>query len=98
MVGNEIELVSSVDHNQEDTERVNMPKKLSAENGSKALMIGEFFVEVEVPSEEYCGCDECDYCINVQDYDASPTVMQKVPVSWDMIKDIYDKLVEFHAK
>jgi hypothetical protein len=35
--------------------------------------------------------------VNVQDYDASP-VMQKVPISWDTIKDIYDKLVEFHAK
>jgi hypothetical protein len=74
-----------------------MPRKLTAENGSKSLMIGEFFVEVEVHNEEYCGCDECDYCQMVQDDGAAPTITIKVPVPWDTIKDIYNRLVVFHT-
>lgn len=74
-----------------------MPRSLTAENGAKALLMGEFFEEIEVPNEEYCGCGECDYCIEIQDEDATETVIQKVPVSWDTIKRIYDMVVSHYG-
>ncbi|WP_159522801.1 hypothetical protein [Sunxiuqinia indica] len=74
-----------------------MPRSLTAENGAKALLIGEFFEEIEVPNEEYCGCGECDYCIEIQDEDATETVIQKVPVSWDTVKRIYEKVVTHYG-
>lgn len=74
-----------------------MPRSLTSKNGAKALLMGEFFEEIEVPNEEYCGCGECDYCIEVQDEDATETVTQKVPVSWTTIKEIYAKAVEHYG-
>ena len=71
-----------------------MPRSLTAENGAKALLYGEFFETVEVSNEEYCGCGECDYC---QDFpDTEPTVQIKVPVSWSTIKEIYAKVVSHY--
>ena len=74
-----------------------MPRSLTAENGAKALLMGKFFEEIEVPNEEYCGCGECDYCIETQDEYATETVIQKVPVSWDTIKRIYDTIVSHYG-
>lgn len=72
-----------------------MPRSLTAENGAKALLYGEFFETVEVSNEEYCGCGECDYC---QDFpDTEPTVQIKVPVSWSTIKEIYAKVVSHYG-
>ena len=71
------------------TETVMMPRKLTAENGAKSLMIGEFSEVVEVTCS---ACDqddeECDVC------DGSGFYMQKVPVSWSTIKYIYARAVE----
>lgn len=61
-------------------EFVLMPKKLTAENGSKGLMIGEFFEESEYIDENW------------------ESIKSKVPVEWDTIKDIYNKLVDYHTK
>jgi hypothetical protein len=72
-----------------------MPRSLTAENGAKALLIGEFFEEVEIPNEEYCGCGECDYCIDFPD--TEETIIQKVPVSWTTIKEIYAKIVSHYG-
>lgn len=36
-----------------------MPRSLTAGNGAKSLLNGEFFETVEIPNEEYCGCGEC---------------------------------------
>ena len=34
---------------------VRMPDSLTAENGAKALFMGEFFEHIEVGNPEYCG-------------------------------------------
>ena len=60
-----------------------MPRRLTAENGAKALLMGEFFEE-----------HECSY------YDADGQLVEyteKVPVSWDTIKEIYKKVVAHYG-
>lgn len=88
--------MSSIENN--NTDWVKMPRSLSAKNGAKGLLIGEFFEEIEVPNEDYCGCGKCDFCIEIQDEDATETIIKKVPVSWSTIKDIYAKIVEHFDK
>jgi len=74
--------------NNKNTEKqcdmhVVMPRKLTAENGAKALLMGEFFEE-----------HECSY------YDADGKLVEyteKVPVSWDTIKEIYKKVVAHYG-
>lgn len=63
-------------------DKVILPKELTAENGAKALLIGEFREEIEV-----CGC---------LDGSGEDQEMQalSVPVSWTTIKEIYKMIVE----
>ncbi len=66
-----------------------MPKELTAENGAKSLLMGEFYEIVELE----CGqCDQddddCDCC------DGSGTYTYRVPVSWSTIKNIYAMAVK----
>jgi hypothetical protein len=64
-----------------------MPRSLTAENGAKALMIGEFFQHSFIPNPSYCGCGKCDFC---HDFPDTPeTIESKIPVSWNLIKKIY---------
>ena len=78
-----------------------LPKELTAENGAKALLIGEFHETVNIPNPDYCGdqCGDCD--LNCEDDDpckileSSP---QKVPVSWTTIKAIYKKIVNHYQE
>lgn len=79
--------------NKENT--VVLPKNLTAENGAKALLNGEFFETIEVANEEYCGCGECDFCDAFPDIEE--TVTLKVPVSWTTIKEIYNMVVSHYA-
>jgi hypothetical protein len=74
-----------------------MPRRLTAENGAKYLMSGEFFEEIEITNEEYCGCGECDYCYDFAEEDEQPTILKKIPVSWDNIKSIYKKAVDIYG-
>ena len=68
-----------------------LPDELTAENGAKALLIGEFSEPLEIENPEYCGCGDCDYC---QEHPDTPeTIIQHVPVSWTTIKDIYRRIV-----
>lgn len=67
-----------------------MPRELTAENGGKALMLGEFKESIELQ----CPCvhgeesdDDCKLC------DGDGTYLQEVTISWPMIKDIYEKAV-----
>jgi len=70
---------------------IDMPKSLTAENGAKALLMGEFFETIEVLNKAYCGCGKCDHCY---DFPEEPEMItQKVPVSWTTIKAIYAKIV-----
>ncbi len=71
-----------------------LPKKLTAENGAKGLLVGEFFETIEVQNEGYCGCGKCDFCKEFPD--ETETITQQVPVSWSTIKDIYDKIVIYY--
>lgn len=72
-----------------------MPRSLTAENGAKALLMGEFFEEIEVRNPLYCGCGDCDMCNDFPD--EYEFVTQKVPVSWDTIKSIYAKIVSYYG-
>lgn len=72
-----------------------MPETLTAEDGHKSLLIGEFFETIEVLNDDYCGCGKCNYCLDVQDDDAQQYLIQKVYVSWATMKSIYNKVVEF---
>lgn len=73
---------------------VSLPRSLTAENGAKALLIGEF--------HEICtmSCPECD---GDEDYgpcrvcNSHGYIKKQVPVEWDTIKRIYDKIVEHFA-
>ena len=72
---------------------VTMPFELTAENGAKGLLSGEFFEEVTV------NCPEC-ISMDVQDDESCPDcggtnqITVKVPVSWTTIKAIYKMAVK----
>jgi len=65
-----------------------MPARLTAENGAKAALIGEFHELIEVPG---CGCDHEECC--PYECDHPTTITESVPVSWDTIKAIYHRAV-----
>ena len=76
-----------------NNETVVMPKELTAENGGKGLMIGEFYEDYDQPCMECVDMDEednedCLYCSGTN------YVTVKVPVSWTTIKAIYQKAVD----
>lgn len=70
-------------------DKIVMPTSLTAENGAKALLIGEFH---EVISLECPSCDmddeECEVCGGNGSY------TYRVPVSWTTIKEIYAMAVK----
>lgn len=67
-----------------------MPRRLTAENGAKGLLLGEFHVEAEHFCNE-CPCDDisptCEVCHGDGEY------TQRIPVPWDTTKEIYAKAV-----
>lgn len=74
-----------------------MPLALTAENGAKAAMLGEFSFTMEVTcSACSCPCDgqaeDCEVC------DGDGTYNQKITVPWETIKDIYAAAVALFAK
>lgn len=73
----------------EKKEYVRLPKDLTAENGVKFLLLGEFFEEnfIACPT---CGGDdaECEQC------GGRGEILNKVPISWDTIKKIYNTIVD----
>jgi len=73
-------------------DNVILPKKLTHANGAKGLLMGEFYEQITVENGEYCGCGECDYCHEFPE--TPPTIILDIPVSWDTIKAIYDKIVQ----
>ncbi len=81
------------------TETVMMPRELTAENGAKGLLSGEFH-EVVIQDCPYCDStgfldidetEECDSC------NGEGSVAFKVPVSWTTIKEIYAMAVKHLA-
>jgi len=66
-----------------------MPKRLTAENGGKSLMIGEFFETIYNPCPyEVCTPDDCPIC------GGFGQVSVNVPISWITIKEIYAKAAD----
>lgn len=77
-------------------EMILLPKRLTAENDAKSLLIGEFKQVVEIPNPDYCGCEDCHLCINEDGLEE--TISVNVIIEWDIIKDIYSKIVSNYSK
>jgi len=75
---------------------IGLPFKVTAENGGKYLLNGEFTENIEVDNPDFCGCGDCDYCEMEPEQEES--YIRKVTVSWPTIKDIYNKIVEYYSK
>ena len=86
-----------VDHSGDANEKGNspvipdgfciMPKKLTAENGGKGALSGEFHVTNRILCQS-CGGEGCEDCNDEGGWDA------EIPVSWDTIKRIHEAAVE----
>nr|WP_312773393.1 molecular chaperone DnaJ [Atlantibacter hermannii] len=68
-----------------------VPIKLTAENGAKGVLSGEFSETKFISCPECFGDDECETC------DGSGRIEITVPVSWTTIKEILAKGVEHFA-
>ncbi len=64
-----------------------MPKKLTAENGAKGALSGEFHVTHRITCQS-CGGDGCEDCNEEGGWDG------EIPIGWDTIKMIYGAAVE----
>ena len=78
------------------SDKILMPKALTAENGAKGLLIGEFHESVVIQCT-YCDgagyadsdlTEVCDSC------DGAGCYSLKVPISWTTIKEIYAMAVK----
>lgn len=74
---------------------VSLPRSLTAENGAKDLLIGEFHEYTKISCPE-CDDDE-DWVDGCQTCHGNGWITRQVPVQWDTIKRIYDKIVEHFA-
>lgn len=70
---------------------VMVPMRLTAENGAKGALSGEFSETKFVNCPECFGDDECETC------DGSGRIEIRVPVTWTTIKAIWVKGVEHFA-
>ena len=68
-----------------------VPKKLTAENGAKGSLSGEFSETTFISCLECFGDDDCETC------DGSGRIEIKVPVSWTTIKTIWAKGCEYFS-
>ncbi len=71
-----------------ETNTVMMPRELTAENGAKAALMGEFSIQFPIK----CCCDgedgDCEVCGGSGEY------TQTVNVPWTTIKEIYRAAVK----
>lgn len=70
---------------------VMVPMRLTAENGAKGLLSGEFSETTFINCPECFGDDECETC------DGSGRIEITVPVTWTTIKEIWAKGIEHFA-
>lgn len=68
-------------------DKVIMPSELTAANGGKGLLIGEFY------ETQHIDCCEC-YGEGCEDCEEKGYEVIKIPVSWTTIKDIYNMAVD----
>lgn len=74
-----------------ETKTVIMPRELTAENGAKAALMGEFSIEFPMMCSacDFHGADdECEVCGGTGEY------MHPVNVPWTTIKEIYAAAVK----
>jgi hypothetical protein len=68
-----------------------MPEMLTAENGAKYALIGEFYETIPTQCHECHGNpderEDCEFC------EGTGEITQRVPVQWTTIKDIYKRAV-----
>ncbi|WP_434134407.1 hypothetical protein JQR88_11100 [Pseudomonas luteola] len=77
------------------SEYVSVPRRLTAENGAKAALSGEFTVEYTATCpdcSEIDADDECVICRGEVDYTESVTI------PWSTIKDIYAAAIHHFAR
>ncbi|MGL5599450.1 MAG: hypothetical protein ACRDD5_00940 [Silvania sp.] len=67
-----------------------MPKRLTAENGAKGALSGEFHVTHRIACQS-CGGEGCEDCNEEGGWDG------EIPIGWDTIKLIYGAAVELCA-
>ena len=74
-----------------------LPRELTAENGAKAALIGEFNETVEQPVVNPCGCGGCHICdmFHNSELDGPNYETIEVPVSWSNMKKIYRRAVQW---
>ena len=71
---------------------VRLPRSLTAENGAKALLTGEFHETITISCPECDGDD--DYVDGCSTCHAQGYINRRVAIEWDTIKRIYAKIVE----
>lgn len=69
---------------------VRLPSRLTAENGAKALLIGEFNETIDCICPNCLGDEEKEGCFVCN---GVGTTEVRVPVQWETIKQIYAKIV-----
>ena len=76
------------------TETVMMPKTLTAENGAKQLLLGEFYESIIIQCDECQGLGYDDRVMPCGTCDGAGDYLQRVPVEWTTIKEIYAMAVK----
>lgn len=77
-----------------ETATVMMPRELTAENGAKAALIGEFSVRLPEFCPECNDEEEPEDCMKCAICGGTGNVYRDVNVPWTVIKAIYRKAVE----
>lgn len=72
-------------------ENVWMPKELTAENGAKGLLSGEFYEIIVTPCAD---CWECGSSKDCPDCGGTGDIEHRVYVSWGNIKKLYAIIVK----
>jgi len=68
-----------------------MPKELTAENGAKGLLSGEFYETIKVDCLAFgdiCHDENCEDC------KGTGSMEQRIPIQWTTIKEIYAMAVK----
>lgn len=87
-------MIELLEEHKQALRAAKLPLELTAENGGKSLMIGEFSESVEMVCPEcYDEPDQaCEICQGRESY------LHDVDVSWPTIKAIYQRVVNHYAK
>lgn len=73
-------------------ETVIMPKELTAENGAKKILMGEFYIMIPEVCECFGENENCEVC------GGAGEIMRRINVPWIVIKEIYNKAVKHLSK